>query len=142
MQMMDRDGFHRVLHFAAPEGMECGIYCHVVSDVATAAADLCLAVTSANYNGQPVKVQAISTFVREHYMADAHPPLRSTMPGVEHTPNGGSTRTPHDVGLWCDSVTDAMTRYHVLVNHLRPRKRKKHAAASLADSDRHRRRNG
>ena len=74
MQMMDGWGFQTVLHYSREEGMECAIYCHAMGADQAAANDICLAVTSANHNGQPVKVQELAKFVREHYMEAAHPP--------------------------------------------------------------------
>jgi hypothetical protein len=34
-------------------------------------------------------------------------------------------RTAQDMGLWCEVVTDALTRYHVTINMARALKRKK-----------------
>jgi hypothetical protein len=41
--------------------------------------------------------------------------LRVTTPGVESTPNGGTRRTPDEIGAWCDAHTSALVRHSVLL---------------------------
>ena len=136
MQMLDRWGFQRVLHYASVAGMECAVYCMSVTDANVAIQDMCLAVTVPNHDKKPVRDQSahswrkrsgcvheIVQFVRERYLSDSHPPIRSGMPGIQCTPNGGSHRTSNELGHWCDQATDALTRYHVLINLIN-RKRK------------------
>ena len=119
MQMVDQWGLQRVLHYSSPSGMQCAIYCLVSSDKEKVVEDMCLAVTTPSRNGHPdqmlfyfgripsdvIKVQDISHFVRQHYMTDSHQPLRSDCKDVQHTPNGGSLRTPGELGHWCDLGT-------------------------------------
>ena len=125
MQIMDRWGFARVLHYASPGGMQCAVYCHAVADGVTASRDMCLAVISANGSGEPIRLQEITGYVQNHYKQESHPPLRNSTEGVTHTPNAGSRHTFQELGRWCDTVTDALTRFHVLVNQPVSKKRKK-----------------
>jgi hypothetical protein len=124
MQMMDDWGFQRVLHYSTSDGMNCAIYCQAVGDGITASRDMCLGVFSANRSGEPMRVHEIASFVQKSYMDNSHAPLRNGSGGVQHTPNGGSLRTWQDLGAWCDTVTDALTRFHVIVNISQSKKRK------------------
>ena len=114
MQMVDGWGFQRVLHYSSPTGVEGVVYCHAVGDSALADREMCLVVTTVSK--VPIRLQDISRFVLEHYQTDAHPPLRLQMTG--HTPNGGSLRTTAELSSWCDGSTDALTRYHTIINVL------------------------
>ena len=119
MQMVDNWGFQRVLHYNSPTGVEGVVYCHAVGDSALADREMCLVVTAVSQ--VPIRLHDISRFVLQHYQADAHPPLRLQTTG--HTPNGGSLRTTAELSSWCDGSTDALTRYHTIVNVLMPKNR-------------------
>lgn len=49
--------------------------------------------------------------------AYAYVPMREDV--VKPEPNSGSSRTPQDIGAWCDALLDALTAHHVRKNFLR-----------------------
>jgi hypothetical protein len=117
LSILDRHGIDRIAYHVV-DGLPCTLYGSCGDTAGTTLYAVFPRWTAAAAAKTDLFPRLLRWFA-ESGRPRSYPLLRTASSGVVCTPNGGTQRTPADVGRWCDEHTSALLRHHVLLNAAR-----------------------